>query len=200
MNVAETHRLLLRELTFDDLPGLAAMLADPAVMRYSIGGVLSEAETRHFIEWSRALYGGEGIGPWAVVDKETRALAGFCGLSPTIVNEKAEVHVGYRFARSFWGRGVATEAVTSVLAHAFGYRRLTGVVALIEPDHRASQRVVEKTGFHVSGLAQYHGRVVRVYRQERAVWQRERGYATAGVNAGGGRAKHRRDAWPWHGR
>ncbi|WP_435105497.1 GNAT family N-acetyltransferase [Arhodomonas sp. AD133] len=196
MNVAETRRLLLRELTLDDLPGLAAILADPAVMRYSIGGVLSEVETRHFLEWTRALYRDEGFGPWAVVEKATTALVGFCGLSPTTVNDKPEVHVGYRFARSFWGRGIATEAVTLVLDHAFGRRRLTGVVALIEPDHRASQRVAEKAGFHLSGLAQYHGRAVRVYRQTRPAWQRERRRAAAGVSSGGGDATHRRDAPP----
>lgn len=51
MTISETSRLSIRELTRDDVPVLAPMLADPCVMRFSIGGVFGEEETRRFVQW-----------------------------------------------------------------------------------------------------------------------------------------------------
>jgi [ribosomal protein S5]-alanine N-acetyltransferase len=168
--VAETNRILLRELTLDDVPQLALILADPDVMRYSVRGVCTEEDTRQFVEWCIALYRDSGYGPWALVEKASSALVGFCGLSPELIDGKQEIQIGYRLARKFWGQGLATEAVSRVLAHAFEHERLGSVVAIIEPGHEASARVAEKAGFRAFVWAHYHDREVKVYRKTLAEW------------------------------
>jgi [ribosomal protein S5]-alanine N-acetyltransferase len=163
MFIAETRRMLIRPLSLDDVPELAAILADAQVMHYSLKGIHSEEDTRRFVEWCLGLYRDCGYGPWALVERGSWALVGFCGLSPETVGGQDEVHVGYRLARRFWGCGLATEAVSAVLADGFA-RGLASVVAIVQPAHGASIRVLEKAGFSAFEQMAYHGSDVRVYR------------------------------------
>lgn len=165
MVVAETERLVIRALSAQDVPVLAVALADPSVMRYSLRGVLSEAQTAEFVEWCAGLYRERGYGPWALVEKESEALAGFCGLSPELIEGIEEVQVGYRLAPQFWGRGLAAEAVAAVLILGFQRFSLPEIAAIVEPEHTASVRVLEKSGFKSFERKRFHGRDVRVYRQ-----------------------------------
>lgn len=164
MVIPETTRLSIRPLCLEDVPELALALGDPDVMRYSIRGVLTEVGTQEFIRWCIGLYRDRGYGPWALVEKASGALVGFCGLSPETVDDVEEVHIGYRLARKFWGKGLATEAVRAVLDHAFARQDIESVIAIVEPDHSASIRVVEKAGFGTFECKPYHGREVRIYR------------------------------------
>lgn len=99
MTVAETDRVFIRHLTLDDVAPLAAFLAGPELMRFSIGGVLTEYGTRRLVEWCIGLYQRTGLGPWALVAKNSGALLGFCGLAREAVEGIEEVHVGYRLGR-----------------------------------------------------------------------------------------------------
>jgi [ribosomal protein S5]-alanine N-acetyltransferase len=163
--IAETRRLVIRALSVHDVPALAVALADPEVMRYSVRGVLTEEQTAEFVEWCIGLHRERGYAPWALVEKASEALAGFCGLSPERIDGAEEVHVGYRLARQFWGRGLATEAVQEVLDRGFQRFALPAIAAIVEPAHTASVRVLEKSGFTSFERKMLHGRDVRVYRQ-----------------------------------
>ena len=170
MTICETSRLSIRELTTDDVPELASILGDPTVMRYSIRGVFSEEDTRQFVEWCINLYEKNGYGPWALVEKASTELVGFCGLSPELINGVEEIHVGYRLTPQFWGQGFATEAASEVLAHGFEVGCIDSVVAIIEPEHIASLRVAEKAGFASFICARFHDRDVRIYRKTLSQW------------------------------
>jgi RimJ/RimL family protein N-acetyltransferase len=84
---------------------------------------------------------------WDVVDRASGRCVGyvrFVGREPndTLV-------IGYEIANEFRGRGFATEALRTVLAHTDGT-----VIAETEIDHAASRRVMEKAGMtllHVDG-------------------------------------------------
>ena len=74
---------------------------------------------------------------------------GYAGLFhfPDIAG-RPEIEVGYRLARSHWGQGFATEAVTAIREYAFGVLRMPRLIALIDPQNTASIRVAEKVGMH----------------------------------------------------
>jgi RimJ/RimL family protein N-acetyltransferase len=168
--IAETPRLLIRSLSFDDVSVLAEILGDPEVMKYSVRGVCDEDATRKFVEWCVTSYKSHGIGPWAIVDKATSSFIGFCGVGPELVGSVREINLGYRLARRFWGRGLATESVRAVLAYAFGIKACQSVVVIVEPEHVASLRVAEKSGFRRFQEVVFHDKPVRVYRLTRADW------------------------------
>jgi len=168
--INETTRMLIRPLSLGDVPALLDILGDPEVMRHSVRGVYDEPATRKFVEWCLACYASHGVGPWALVEKGTLALIGFCGVGPERVGEVEEINLGYRLARRYWGRGLATEAARVVLAYAFEVMAFESVVVIIQPEHAASLRVAEKAGFRGYLDVAFHERPVRLYRLTHKEW------------------------------
>ena len=103
-------------------------------------------------------YERRGNGPWAVVEKASGDVIGYCGLFyfPDI-NGRPEIEIGYRLARAHWGRGYATEAVIAARDDAFTVLRLTRLLALIDPANVASIRVAEKAGLRYEADAMLPG-------------------------------------------
>lgn len=147
MTITETKRLRLRQLHVGDNDAMERIFGDAEVMRFG-PGVQSKAWVRHWLRWCREEnYQKLGFGPWAVVEKTLRQVIGYCGLFyyPDI-DGRAEIEIGYRLARPFWGCGYATEAVTAVRDVAFNTLCLPRLVALIDPQNVASLRVAAKVG------------------------------------------------------
>lgn len=165
-----TERLILRELTPDDTPALAQILGDAEVMRYSVAGALSEKATGEFIDWCRISYLERGFGPWAVVEKSTSTLAGFCGLNAERVDEKDEIEMGYRLATGFWGKGLGTEAARGAMSYGFEQLGLSSLIAIVQPTNLASVNVIKKLGFRGFVHSQYHRQGVRIYRMTAQQW------------------------------
>jgi len=148
MIITETERLFLRHVHLFDADALQRVLGDADVMQFSMTGVLSEASISGWIQECLDNYHRIwGFGPWAIVKKSTREVIGYCG--PSIsedINEKPEIEIGYRLARSEWGQGYATEAIIAVQDYCFNTLCFPRLVATIDPQHVASIHVVEKAG------------------------------------------------------
>lgn len=65
--------------------------------------------------------------------------------------ERVSAEIGYWLAEPYWGRGIVTEALRAVTAHAVKTHKLTRVFALPFADNPASCRVLEKAGFVLEG-------------------------------------------------
>jgi hypothetical protein len=147
MVVAETERVVLRHFHVADLDAMAGVFADPEVMRFGPGPQPRDWVQRWLQGCLEDYYQKWGFGLWAVVPKPDRRVIGFCGLTRfDDVDGRPEIEIGYRLARAFWGRGLATEAARAVRAYAFGVLVLPRLVSLIDPRNGASVRVAEKTG------------------------------------------------------
>lgn len=151
MVVLETERLVLRRWRAEDRAALAAVNADPEVMRWiGSGRVLGRGLSDALIDRFEAEWRERGLGLWAVAPREDPAAPalGFCGLTAPMflpdVTPAAEI--GWRLARAAWGRGLATEAARATLAWGFAERGLREVVAVVDPDNERSLRVCEKLG------------------------------------------------------
>ncbi|MDQ7729842.1 GNAT family N-acetyltransferase [Halomonas sp. SpR8] len=177
VQTCETERLFIRTLSLDDVPELTTILSDPEVMKYSIRGVCDEAATRRFIEWCLKSYASHSIGPLALVEKVSGKLIGFCGVGTEEVNGVEEIGLGYRLAKQYWSKGLASEAVQAVLNDAFSQKQLSSVVAIIEPENIASLKVAEKAGFATFNTLEFHGRPVRLYRLTSQQWSTPQNYA-----------------------
>ena len=60
-------------------------------------------------------------------------------------------------ARSYWGRGYATEAAQAVRDYAFNRLRLPRLIAMIDPQNIASIRVAEKLGMYYEKDVMFEG-------------------------------------------
>lgn len=183
MYIFETRRLIGRQLSRLDLSELTKILSDPEVMKYSVRGVCDENATRDFIDWCLECYESHGMGPWALVEKGSTDLVGFCGVGPEMVDGIEEANLGYRLAKRYWNQGLASEAAKGVLDYAFCQRQLATVVVIIEPEHVASLRVAENAGFNEFSALAFHDRPVRLYRLSCQEWSALRNNDTNHINA-----------------
>jgi RimJ/RimL family protein N-acetyltransferase len=142
-----TERLLLREWRDEDREPWAALNADPEVRRW-FPNVLDRAASDAEAERHATRLAERGWGLWAVEVAGGDPFIGFVGLNEALFEApfNPSVEIGWRLARSAWGRGYAPEAATAVLDHAFGVLGLDEVVSFTAVGNRPSQRVMEKIG------------------------------------------------------
>jgi len=80
---------------------------------------------------------------------EDRAV-GAVGFQLTDVNRRS-AEIGYWLGAAYWGRGIATEAVTFVTNWAFDAHGLLRIFAQPFATNLASRRVLEKAGYQLEG-------------------------------------------------
>jgi RimJ/RimL family protein N-acetyltransferase len=141
----ETARLILRQPRMNDAASIFERYAsDPEVTKFlgwprhrSIG------ETEAFLDFSAQEWERWPAGPYLVVSRRNGLLLGGTGLG---FQRTHEAVTGYVLAKDVWGNGYATEALAAVIEVAAGIG-VNALRALCHPDHRTSQRVLEKCGF-----------------------------------------------------
>ena len=73
--------------------------------------------------------------------------AGGIGLKPGIDVERFSAEIGYWVGEPFWGKGIATAALTAAVGHAFRELGMIRIFAVPFATNLASARVLEKAGF-----------------------------------------------------
>lgn len=143
--ILDTERLVLREMTPDDLPALRAILQDDEVM-YAYEGAFSEEEVQNWLNRILTRYREHGFGLWAVILKETGGMIGQCGLTLQDCGGRQVLEVGYLFQKAYWHRGYAAEAAVACKNHAFDKLGADEVYSIIRDTNAASQRVAVRNG------------------------------------------------------
>lgn len=144
--VRHTRRLVLRAFGEDDRDPFAALNRDPEVVRH-LQGPLSRERSDAFVDRIAACWDERGYGLWALELRETGEFVGYTGLWPAdFLPSGPGVEVGWRLARSAWGRGYAPEAAREALRHGFEEVGLPEVVSFTATGNAASLRVMEKIG------------------------------------------------------
>ena len=142
-----TGRLLLRPRALEDLDELAAMDADPEVMRWIGPGTVPEPVAHRAALVERiARDHGPGLGVWTVVAREEPdRFLGWVALHP-LPGWEPDIEIGWRFRRAAWGCGYATEAARALLGHGFATLALPHIVAVVQDGNTASQAVAASPG------------------------------------------------------
>jgi RimJ/RimL family protein N-acetyltransferase len=142
-----TPRLLLRPWREADIAPFAAMCADPAVMEF-FERPATPAECRAIAERMPQTLASAGFCFWALEHPGEADFIGFTGLQPVSFAAPfaPTVEIGWRLARRFWGRGLATEAATAALHDGFTRCALPDIVAFTVPANLRSQRVMQRIG------------------------------------------------------
>lgn len=145
-----------------DVTAAFEVFGDPEVMRYSVGSAdPSPDATRDRLARYAAHHVRYGFAKWAVLDNTTNAYLGDAGIMT--LRETGELELGYRFARSAWGQGLATEVAKAWLQHGLKTLGLPRVIAFAHPDNVASIRVMEKIGMQLDRRAHLFDMDVVVY-------------------------------------
>lgn len=160
--VFETPRLLARKFTPADAALVLALNSDTEVLKY-----IHEVQLRDEMHALKILNDiilpqyTHKLGRWAIHIKDSNEFIGWCGLKHRF--ELSKVDLGYRFKRSAWGNGYATEAARHTIEYGFTQLRLPLITACAHIDNIASWKVLEKIGMLFTGEGVVDGCQVRQY-------------------------------------
>jgi RimJ/RimL family protein N-acetyltransferase len=90
----ETNRLILREMTPEDLPALSEILQDDQTM-LAYEGAFSDAEVVDWLNRQLDRYQSDGFGLWAVLLRDSNKLIGQCGLTWQEAAGEKVLEIGY---------------------------------------------------------------------------------------------------------
>lgn len=154
----ETERLVLRPPRPDDAVYIADRIND-----FDIARMLTRVPFPYGVEDAQTFVAATVTAPLNdrefLIEHRAHGLAGALGFHepPTQWSETGCAmgpELGYWLARSFWGRGLATEAVQGALAWARDVWGLRAVASGHFADNPQSGRVLEKAGFLYTGEVQ----------------------------------------------
>ncbi|WP_161602741.1 GNAT family N-acetyltransferase [Thermomonospora catenispora] len=145
-----TRRLLLEPWQERHAPHLLRLATDSRVMRYISTGVWSPGyAARRHVQALRH-WADHGFGWRAVHDRRDRSFLGLVSLirpaSPVAGIPEPALEIGWWVAPDAWGRGIATEAASAMLAEAFDRLEAAAVVARFHAANIGSARVTAKLG------------------------------------------------------
>ncbi len=153
MRTIQTERLILRPFTTDDLDAIYGVLSRPAVWQYDPGKPRTFDETSDVLQRWIADYEHHGFGRFAVVQRETNEIIGYCGLQWLLLDhglyKSPEVEIFYALAPEYWGRGYMTEAAQAVIRFAFEDLKLKRIVSTALSANERSLGVMRRVGMRV---------------------------------------------------
>ena len=138
-------RIVLREITLDDVPALKELTESQEVYKY-LPTFLFEKKYEDIGYVIRHLYDEcfrESIILGVYMDD------GFCGLAE-MYGFRDEIHkisVGYRLHERYWGQGIATEALRLMVDYLYNETDIEIITASTMIENQASARVLAKNGF-----------------------------------------------------
>ncbi|RJF94440.1 N-acetyltransferase [Oleomonas cavernae] len=153
----ETKRLLLRQRTLDDLEASIAMDQDPLVVQYVAVPWSDPQSHRAFVLDRTTRAYPTGLGYWSVFPREDPDT--FIGWVLLIPNKAVgpEIEIGWRFVRSSWGKGYASEAARPILDYGLQILGLPEIVAEIDARNHASIGVARNIGMRFTGWYMLNG-------------------------------------------
>ncbi len=144
-----TPRMTLRPVTPADRDDLVRLEADPEVMLYLNGGLMTPEQGLSDVDYLTP----RGTEP-EVMAAHQRTTGEFLGWFALFdeghIEGERTAELGYRLQRCAWGQGYATEGAHALVSHAFSVG-VTCVLAKTAVLNVASRRVLEKAGFHLAG-------------------------------------------------
>ncbi|WP_176736827.1 GNAT family N-acetyltransferase [Oligoflexus tunisiensis] len=152
----ESPRLILDEVTAQDVHAIHRYASDPEVVRYQNWGPNTFQQTEEFVQqvlqWQyenpRRYY------VLAIRKKGQQRMLGAVSLE--IDEQLPYAAFGFSLARDMWGQGFATEAALRLITHVEERMPLTRLTASCDCRNVASQKVLRKCGFKSMGVIHQH--------------------------------------------
>lgn len=148
--ILQGTRLRLRALVEADRADLFAIFSDPEVMRYWSGPPWTSPQQadRLYEADAAGLRDGDALRFGIELGGHVVGCVSVFRISES--SRRAEL--GYLLHRAVWGLGIATEACTLALDHAFGAMNLHRMEADTDPRNHASVRLLTGLGFRQEGV------------------------------------------------
>ncbi|MEJ8559827.1 GNAT family N-acetyltransferase [Yoonia sp. GPGPB17] len=137
----QTERLLLQPLRKRNLWFFCRLIGSQSVRRYLGGPVVWSQRLSRFRRYMSA---PDFVGIWVVSLTERNQPIGLVELGPH--RDGKDYEISYQFSPTFWGKGLANEAVQAVISHALGETDLERIIAETQSANSASCRLLRTQG------------------------------------------------------
>ncbi len=141
--ILETERLFLRELLFNDVEPLTALLSSAEATRFT-GGPRDETAVRRWVQAQQESYREHGYGYWAVVHRDSGSVVGQAGIAATTIPT-----LGCELDAAYWGHGLGKEVSAALRDHALDKLSLDRVAASVDRKDEAGLRIAEAIGMEL---------------------------------------------------
>lgn len=152
--ILTTKRLLVREITVEDVPRLFELYRDESITKYMeklFPTIQQEEEyTRNYI---RNIYHFYGYGMWLLVLKESGEIIGRAGLE--YKEGFTGLELGFMLGEAYQHKGYAYEACRAILDYAREELGETDFRAVVHKENIHSKHLCEKLGFHLEAAEDY---------------------------------------------
>lgn len=150
--ILKTERLLLRQVTADDVDTILALRSNDEVMKYIPRPYLKNREDAQELiaMFDDKIENGIGINWGITFLDEPEKIIGIIGhyrLKP----EHYRAEVGYMIFPEYNGKGITSEALQKVVEYGFKEMKLHSIEAILDPENIASEKVLLKNGFVKEG-------------------------------------------------
>ncbi|WP_255570004.1 GNAT family N-acetyltransferase [Exiguobacterium sp. SH0S2] len=152
MITLKTERLTLRQVMPNDATSLLSYLSKPEVVAHmGLEPFTSLDDALEEIAWYDTIV-RDGTGMrWGITLTGQDEVIGSCGFL-NVSSKHHRTEIGFELSPAYWGQGIAGEALDAVIRHGFVQLGFHRIEALIEPENKASQRLVERHLFTREGL------------------------------------------------
>lgn len=169
----KSARLTTRFVTKNDAWIWLDYCNDPVATKFTGIADKTPAELAEFFMDRTLLRYAEGrLGLQALINKETGAFVGQCGLIVQEVDGVKEIEIGYHLLPKYWGQGYASEAARMFRDYGFENYTVDSIVSLIAPGNHASEKVALQNGMQKEREALFHEKPINIFRITREDWQR----------------------------
>ncbi len=144
--------VILRDMRMNDSEAYFEYLNNPMVNQFLSDEDIprTQQEALECVKmWGSLFHNKQGIF-WTIADVSNDRLIGSIGLSSwNFYNRRVEI--SYDIAHDYWGKGIATKALSNVLKLAFNEMMVYRVEARTMEGNAASQHILNKFGFKKEG-------------------------------------------------
>jgi ribosomal-protein-alanine N-acetyltransferase len=177
MNIhVETDRFILRDIEESDVQGIFDLDSDPEVHTYlGTPPIKTLDEARDVISYIRNQYTDNGIGRWAVIDRNSGDFVGWTGLKyeQELRTEFDYYDIGYRLRRKYWGQGIATLTAIESVRYGFEHMDLDEICGAADVDHKVSNHILQKIGLSYVEQFVFEGTRANFYRIKKSEWSKK---------------------------
>jgi RimJ/RimL family protein N-acetyltransferase len=149
----ETERLLLRDLSINDLEAMFKLDSNPDVHKYlGNNSITTKAAAEKNIAFIIKQYKENGIGRFAVIEKSSGNFIGWSGLK--FNKGKAEslngfenfIDIGYRLIPKYWQKGYGLESAIACLDYGFKTMNYNIIYGAAQTKNIGSNKILQKIG------------------------------------------------------
>jgi ribosomal-protein-alanine N-acetyltransferase len=147
----ETERLILRLITYEDIPEIQRLTDDRDIASQTSEGEIPQAgmEEQWFKKRQERFEKGEAV-DFAIILRESGGLIGTIGLG-TEYKKDESMQLGYWIGKSYWNQGYCSEAAQAVLKYGFEVLGLHRIYSRHFTRNPASGRIMQKIGMKHEG-------------------------------------------------